>query len=77
MEILIDRACGVPDGPPPALPTHKEEATRISLELIHHIDIMYPKMWEGCPKSARTSIGNTVYNKMLHVLSVREMKEAK
>lgn len=32
----------------------------IKNEIIHHIDRMYPKMWEGVPKSARTSLSNTL-----------------
>lgn len=30
--------------------------------VLRHIDTMYPKMWEGVPKTARLSIRNTVIN---------------
>ena len=29
-------------------------------EVLHHIDIMYPGMWKGVPKSARKSLRNTI-----------------
>ena len=32
----------------------------IAVEVLHHIDTMYPKMWDGVAKGARTSIRNTI-----------------
>jgi len=35
-------------------------AYSVAHALLHHIDQMYPKMWEGVAKSARLSIKNTI-----------------
>ena len=70
---MIDAACGVTP-PKPAtkrtLPTAEERelAKDSGNEVIWYIDAMFPAMWEGVPKSARTSIKNTVYNRVITIL---------
>ena len=34
----------------------------IAERVIGHIDTMYPAMWQNVPKTARTSIRNTIIN---------------
>lgn len=41
-------------------------AEEVATNVIHHIDTMYPNMWEGVPKTARVSIRNTI---------IREVKQ--
>lgn len=36
----------------------------VANEALHHIDTMYPKMWEGVSQSARISIRNTIISKV-------------
>ena len=38
-------------------------------EVLHHIDTMYPAMWKGVAKTARTSIRNTIKSQMRQLLS--------
>lgn len=38
----------------------EEVAEAVANEVIYHIDQMYPKMWEGVPKTARVSVRNVV-----------------
>ena len=41
--------------------TLAEEMTdEIATNILHHIDIMYPAMWVGVPKTARISLRNTI-----------------
>jgi hypothetical protein len=68
-EMMIDKACGhtpKPPEPPPVDP--KEVAKEAANEAIWHIDTMYPKIWLNVPKSARRSIRNTIYNKVLSAI---------
>lgn len=63
MDALIDQACGRSAGPPlrrALTAEQKETAQRAMLNVLHHIDTMYPAMWKGVPKSARTSLRNTI-----------------
>lgn len=74
---LIDQACGIahssipPESPPKRTPTEadKQRARSVARNAVHHVDEMYPKMWEGVPKTARTSLQNTIYNQVLTLLS--------
>lgn len=72
IERAIDAACGVPPSVVPArraaTAAEKEAAKVVAEELISHIDQMYPAMWQGVPKTARTSVKNTVYNQTLAAL---------
>jgi len=40
-----------------------DNADFVASEVLHHIDTMYPNMWEGVAKTARTSIRNTIKEK--------------
>jgi len=73
IERLIDAACGYTPPKPPKKRTlltaeEKQIATEAGNELIWYIDAQYPAMWVGLPKSARTSIKNTVYNRVITIL---------
>ena len=76
IDILIDQACNVPANQktPERLSTkaEKEAASQAGTDLLHYIDEMYPELWEGLTsskkKSARTSIRNTVHNRIIHLL---------
>ena len=46
----------------------KAAAKAVADKVIGHIDQMYPAMWTGVPKSARTSVRNTVFNQTLAVI---------
>jgi hypothetical protein len=70
---MIDAATGYkPPGPAKkrTLPTAEERkiATEAGNEVIWYIDQMFPEMWDSVPKSARTSIKNTVHNRVLSIL---------
>lgn len=70
---LIDIASGyTPPAPAPkrTLPTAEERQTASDAgdAVIWHIDAQYPAMWDGVPKSARTSVKNTVYNAVITIL---------
>ena len=56
--IAIDDACGVDD----VSEVRPLDPDEIAESIIGHIDTMYPKMWEGVPKTARMSLRNTVLN---------------
>ena len=62
IEMLIDPACGYTAPAPRPVPTEEEKSTAYSVAqaVIHHIDQMYPGMWQGVPKTARTSVRNTI-----------------
>ncbi len=71
---MIDSATGykpapVPKKRNPATDEQKKIAYAAGDELIWYIDRMFPVMWEGVPKSARTSIKNTVYNRVISILT--------
>jgi hypothetical protein len=75
MEKAIDEACGYnpqahdrwPE--PRDTDSHdKQVAMAISQSAIGHIDLMYPKMWEGVASAARRSLGNRIYNEVLNEL---------
>jgi hypothetical protein len=40
-----------------------------AVHVLHHIDEMYPSMWDSVPKSARTSIRNTIINRLRAALA--------
>lgn len=70
---MIDAATGYTPAPSPkkrTLPTAEEKqiATDAGNEVIWYIDAQYPAMWDGVPKSARTSVKNTVYNRVISIL---------
>ena len=75
---LIDKACGIGDdlgkaeviGKAEVQHTHEELANKAAAEVINHIDTMYPAMWEGVPKSARTSVRNVVYHQVMMSLNL-------
>jgi len=43
-------------------------AEAIATDVIHHIDTMYPAIWQGVPQMARRSVRNTVINGVTHLL---------
>lgn len=47
----------------------EDAADSIASEVLHHIDQMYPAMWEGVPKTARTSVRNTIRQQVVRHLS--------
>jgi hypothetical protein len=72
IEMMIDAACGVTDEPPPLRSPNDEEkeaARDVAAHVIQHIDDMYPKMWDGVPKTARVSVRNTIYNRVASLLA--------
>lgn len=69
---MIDAACGITDEPPPLRAPNDEEkeaARDVAAHVIQHIDDMYPKMWDGVPKTARVSVRNTIYNRVASLLA--------
>lgn len=38
-------------------------------QILHHVDTMYPKMWNGVAKTARTSIRNVIKSQIRELLS--------
>jgi hypothetical protein len=73
IEQMIDAATGYKPPQPKkkrTLPTAEEKlvATDAGNELIWYIDAQYPAMWAGVPKAARTSVKNTVYNRVISIL---------
>lgn len=47
----------------------EDAADSVASEVLHHIDQMYPAMWEGVPKAARTSVRNTIRQQVIRYLS--------
>lgn len=43
-------------------PETDDRAFDIAMSALHHIDTMYPGMWNGVPKSARLSLRNHIWN---------------
>ena len=69
IEAMIDQACGyTPSAKREATETEKDVARGVADEVIWHIDEMYPAMWVGVPKTARVSVRNTAYNKVLALI---------
>jgi hypothetical protein len=70
IEMMIDKACGhVPkEQRRTATDQEKNDARSVADDLIYHIDQMYPAMWNGASKSARTSVRNNVFNSVLSLL---------
>lgn len=74
IEQMIDAAAGydkrqTPIEPPPlSMSEQREIAAEAGNAVIWYIDQQYPEMWENVPKSARTSIKNTVYNRVMSIL---------
>ena len=67
IEMMIDAACGITNEPPPIRAPNDEEkeaARDVAAHVIQHIDDMYPKMWDGVPKTARVSVRNTIHNRV-------------
>lgn len=67
---MIDAACGLSHEPPRRSPTDEEKAAAwdVAAHVIQHIDDMYPKMWEGVPKTAHLSVRNTIFNRVAALL---------
>lgn len=40
----------------------------VACKVLHHIDTMYPVMWDDAPKSARESVGNTIIREVRRVV---------
>jgi len=36
----------------------------VAIRVLHHIDTMYPKLWETVPKNARYSVRNTLQREL-------------
>jgi hypothetical protein len=47
----------------------QETAEDIAAAVLHHIDTMYPQMWQGVPKTARISLRNTIIAKVIAELT--------
>ncbi len=70
---MIDAATGYTPPQPKkkrTLPTAEERQIAVDAgnEVIWYIDRMYPAMWDNVPKSARTSVKNTVHNRVISIL---------
>lgn len=78
---MIDAATGYKSPPQKkrTLPTAEEKqiATDAGNEVIWYIDAQYPAMWDGVPKSARTSVKNTVYNRVISILLNNKLRHAR
>ena len=72
IERMIDDATGYKPAASQKKRTLSAEEKQIAVdagnELIWYIDRMYPEMWEGVHKSARTSVKNTVINRVTLIL---------
>lgn len=40
----------------------RDLTAQIAVNVMNHIDVMYPQLWEKLPGSARRSINNTIRN---------------
>lgn len=54
---------------PPHKQLIREEAYRVAEEVIHHLDTMYPNMWDSVPKTARRSVKSFIINRMITTLT--------
>lgn len=63
IEIMIDEACGYD---PSAQEKQSKDEFRedFAQAVLNHIDTMYPSMWDGVPKTARTSIRNFIRSRI-------------
>lgn len=67
--MLIDRACGIsPSRPKAVTKNQKNAAALVAVEVLHHIDTMYPGMWVNVPKCARTSVRNKIRQQVIIAL---------
>lgn len=53
----------------------KVDAEMVAAEVLHHIDTMYPKMWEGVPRTARTSVRNCLIREIGNTRNLLPSKE--
>jgi len=69
IERLVDQACGATGTPNKGLDAKRarhetslraEIAADVAMDVLHHIDALYPAMWDGVAKAARTSLRNTI-----------------
>ena len=69
IERLVDQACGATGSPDKGLDAERasretalraEIAADVAMDVLHHIDTLYPAMWDGVAKAARTSLRNTI-----------------
>lgn len=51
---------------------NQPEPDTIAAEVLRHIDTMYPAMWETAPKTARTSVRNTIISQVKRFTSTGE-----
>ena len=75
IEIMIDKVCGYNPNVKLsrcAMEHEKRQAYNLASEVIDHIDKMYPVVWTGAPKTARISIRNTIYNRVITLLTNRD-----
>jgi len=61
IEIMIDQATGYEEEDF----TVEEKSEIIRNEIISHIDVMYPDMWKGVPKTARSSLKNLIVQQIV------------
>ncbi len=82
IERLVDQACGAtgtPDQDLDAEPARHETSLRaedmnsvaegVAIDLLYHIDVMYPAMWDGVAKAARTSLRNTIKRSVVQCMT--------
>ena len=73
IERLVDQACGATGTPNKGLGAERARhetslraedmnsiAEDVAMDVLHHIDALYPAMWDGVAKAARTSLRNTI-----------------
>lgn len=72
IEIMVDKACGIPDGPPKPF-----DAEIVAATVLHHIDKFYPAMWNGVPKNARRSLRGTIINEINAEMKRSDRSEGK
>jgi hypothetical protein len=53
----------------------KEIAMDIGKEVVHHIEIMYPQMFDAVGSSAKLSVKNCVYNQIIAAIEVNDEGE--
>ena len=68
MDRLVDQACEAAVAKSKGLDAERarreaalraEIAADVAMDVLHHIDTLYPAMWDGVAKAARTSLCNT------------------
>ncbi len=89
IERLVDQVCGATGTPNKGLGVERARhetslraedmnsvAEGVAIDLLYHIDAMYPAMWDGVAKAARTSLRNTikrsVVQRMTHASHTQE-----